>query len=237
MGGTALVVFGTLSAERREPRLLPRTLLDRLLGRTRTVGPRSIPRGQGAEWLELDATELKPLIERFRGYLARELPTPHTASVQIVEYLEMSRIPSLYLRAEREPDEEAAWYTQLGFSGCAGMAEVSALVGAHWAARWMQAELPILERDILLPFGFTPIPGQQVDAGEVFLPVAELGYLRVVPPEERDDSGPFEMDHAVRESLEDADDRLAAGQDRYAALMADGRCRCQLCQPEVDPVT
>jgi hypothetical protein len=237
MGGMAVLVFGSLSAERLEPRPLPRTLFDRMLGRTRTVGPRSTPRGQGAEWLELDATDLKPLIQRFRAYLARELPTPHAASAQIVEYLELSGIPNLYLRAEREPGEEPNWYTQMAFSGCAGMAEVSALVGAHWAARWMQEELPIIEREIFLPFGFTPTPGQQLDPGEVFLPVAELGYLRLVPPEERDESGPFEVDHAVRESLEDTDERLAAGQDRYAAVMADGRCRCQLCQPAFDPVT
>lgn len=237
MGGTALLVFGSLAAKRLEAQTLPRTLVDRLFGRTRTAGPRTVPRGNGAELIEVDATELTPLIDRFRAYLARHLPTPHEASAQILEYLEMKGIPSLYLRGDREPGKEPEWYTQVGFSGCAGMAEVSALVGAHWAARWMREELPAIDREIFQPFGFTPRPGQQLDAGEVFLPVVELGYLRLVPSEERDESGPFEVDHAVRESVEDADARRAGNQDRYAALMADGRCRCQLCQPGFPAVT
>ena len=47
----------------------------------------------------------------------------------------------------------------------------------------------------------------------------------------------FEADHAVQEAVEDVDERMAQANARHAALMTDGRCRCQLCAPELAPLT
>ncbi len=47
----------------------------------------------------------------------------------------------------------------------------------------------------------------------------------------------FEVDHAVQEAVEDVDERMAQANARHAALMTDGRCRCQLCAPELAPLT
>ncbi|MGH7515891.1 MAG: hypothetical protein ACREOC_00260 [Gemmatimonadales bacterium] len=238
MGGTGLLIYGTLAPERLVPRPLPRTLFDRLLGRTRHVAPKVTPHGGGAERIQLDAAELGPLIPRFRDFLARKLSRPNEASHQVLEYLELKNIPSLYLRGEREPGQEPEWYTQLGFSGCAGMAEVSALVACHWAAAWVQDELPAVGRDIFTPFGFAPTPGQTFAESDLFLPVAELGYLRYVPADEREEDGlVFEVDYALQEAVEDADQRVADASARHAGLMTDGRCRCQLCAPEFAPLT
>lgn len=238
MGGTALLIYGTLTPERLGPQPAPRTLFDRLLGRTRQVAPTVTPRGRGAELIQLDAAELEPLIPGFRAYLARKLAQPNEASRQTLGYLAIKRIPSLYLRGEREAGGAPEWYAQVGFSGCAGMAEVSAQVACHWAAAWVRDELPALERDIFVPFGFTPTPGQAFGWSDRFLPVAELGYLRYVPADEREEGGGvFEADCVVEEAVEDFGDRLAAANARHAALMADGRCRCQLCDPEFELLT
>jgi hypothetical protein len=52
----------------------------------------------------------------------------------------MDGIPSLYCWGEREAGSDTRSYVQLGFSGCAGMAEVSATVAGHWAAAWIREE-------------------------------------------------------------------------------------------------
>ena len=237
MGGTGLLIYGTLSSDRLAPRPLPRTLLDRMLGRTREMAPRVTPMGQ-RELINLDAPELVPLIARFRAYLARKLSEPTDATRQVLEYLQLDNIPSLYLRGEREVGKEPEWYTQLGFSGCAGMAEVSALVACHWAAAWVGEELQALEREIFVPFGFNPTPGQTFGWPDRFLPVAQFGYLRYVPPDERDDDGvALEADYAVMEGDEEAEAGLADAAGRHAGVLADGQCRCQLCAPAFVPLT
>lgn len=237
MGGTGLLIYGSVSPERLEPKPVPRTLLDRLLGRTRRVGPKVMPMGR-SELTQVDATELAPLIERYRAYLARRLPEPHEATRQILEYLELDNIPSRYVRGDREPGSEIRWYVQLGFSGCSGMAEVSAAVACHWAAGWIRQELPLVQREILAPFGFQADLSQTFEDPDRFLPVAALGYLRYVLPEERAlGDGLFELDHAVVEAVEDAETTLAERAAGYDALMADGRCRCQLCDPGFTPLS
>jgi hypothetical protein len=237
MGGTALLIYGHLSADRLRPRPLPRNWLDRLLGRTRERSPRTVTMGHNRELLEVDAAELEPLVARFREFLAREIPVPHSASAQTLEYLDIKGIPSLYLRAESEGGGEPEWYTQVTFSGCAGMAEISALVAAHWAEAWARRELPALEREILTPFGFTPRKEQRFESTDRFLPMEELGYLHWLPEEDREeDEVLFEVDHAVIEAIEGTPDRLTAVSDQYAKLMTDGRCRCQLCAPEFEPL-
>jgi hypothetical protein len=65
MGGTGLLIVGTLSATRPAPRPVPRTFIDRLLGRTRTTGPR-VRRTVQSELISLDASELAPLLARYR---------------------------------------------------------------------------------------------------------------------------------------------------------------------------
>src|SRR5688572_8800515 len=100
MGGSALLIYGTLSPERLTPRPLPRTLVDRLLGRTREVAPRVTSMGR-RELTELPAAELAPLIVRYREYLARTLPSPNEATRAVLDYLNLRNIPSLYLRGDR----------------------------------------------------------------------------------------------------------------------------------------
>jgi hypothetical protein len=237
MGGTGLLIFGTLAPERLAPQPVPRNWLDRLLGRTRTAGPHVHPYGSGSELVSVDPVGLESFIARYRAFLARAIPQPHDASTQVFEYLAIVGIPNLYVRGEPEPGKEPDWYTQLGFSGCAGMAEVSAVVAAHWAGAWLRQELPAIEREVLAPFGFTPRPGQTFDQGDRFLPFEELGYLRWLPETDRDEGGiVFEVDYAIVDGDEDTPARVADASARHAGLMADGRCRCQLCDPGFAPL-
>ena len=237
MGGTGLLIYGTLSADRLEPQPVPRTLFDRLLGRTREAGPKVLPMSR-RELVQLDVSELAPLIARYRAYLARKLPQPHDATREVLNYLEMDGIPSLYCRGEREAGNDTRWYVQLGFSGCAGMAEVSATVAGHWAAAWIREELPLVRREILEPFGFTPDDDQAFDWPDRFLPVAALGYLRYLPAEERDEEGEvFEVDYAALEHATESAVALRAAGTRYGGPMGDGSCLCQLCDPTFAPLS
>jgi hypothetical protein len=237
VGGTGLLIHGSVSSERLAPRPVPRTLLDRLLGRTRHTQPKVVGTGRN-QLTQVDAAELTPLVARYRAYLARRLPEPHDGTREVLQYLEIDGIPSLYVRGAREPGSEIRWYVQLGFSGCAGMAEVSAAVACHWAAAWIREELPSVQREILAPFGFEPDPAQGFEDLNRFLPVAALGYLRYVLPAERAAGDElFEVDHAVVEGEDDAEARIAERSGSYERVMADGRCRCQLCDPGFVPLS
>lgn len=125
-----------------------------------------------------------------------------------------------------------------GYSGCAGMAEVSARVAAHWTDVWYRAHRERITREYLAPFGFRPAPDPAPPTW-AFVPAGEHGYAEYVAEGTELGDGTtsrFDLDAAV---LEDRDPRptLERLERAFGALMADGRCRCQLGDPTAgDPL-
>jgi hypothetical protein len=175
----------------------------------------------------------RDLVSDFKEWLLHQLGAPSRASAIVLEYLEYGG-PSIYVRGlQRSTDSEPSFWIQLSFSGCAGEAQVSADVAAHWAARWHRARREEIREAYLLPFGFTPKP--QESSGEAdppFLPAGDLGYLEFTAPEarERHRVPMFVLDHSLGEAY--AGQACLDGlEDRFARFMTEAKCRCELCEP------
>jgi hypothetical protein len=165
----------------------------------------------------------KPLADDYRSFVRARLSPPSQASQSVLEYLDLDQ-PTIYIRANQSSsDPEPEWYVQVSFTGAAGMTETSARVAAHWADRWYVARRDAI-RAILSPAGFDAIRGEQLDELK-FVPADEYGYI------ERDD-GELTADWSVLESQEDPDAVLKMLAQRCAGLLDDGRCHCQMCDPE-----
>lgn len=74
------------------------------------------------------------------------------------QYLAMD-VVTINVRGERSGDEVSSWYVQMTFSACAGMADTSAEVAAHWAEIWYRRAGDELASNHFRPFGFTRQPG------------------------------------------------------------------------------
>jgi hypothetical protein len=178
------------------------------------------------------------LVGDFKSWLIQALAVPSRASTVVLEYLQLGG-PSVDVRGFRQANEsEASFWVQMSLSGCAGEAEVSADVAAHWAACWHRARWDHIRDVHLIPFGFTPDPPQSTAAVDPpFLPAGELGYLELTPPESREKRRlpMFLLDHSVTESLAEPSS-LERIEERFAPYMTEQRCRCQLCEPGLGDV-
>ena len=97
----------------------------------------------------------------------------------------------------------------------------SARVAAHWAEHWYAARGEAI-RAILAPAGFDATRGEQLDEPR-FVPAGEYGYI------ERE-AGELTADWSVLESHDDPDAVLKMLEQRYAGLLDDGRCHCEMCE-------
>jgi hypothetical protein len=246
MGGSAYLIWGSLTDERIRDLSKPRGILGRLFRRDAGAGPKWAQFMLDKEIADLPPDDLRDLGPAFRSYLGERLDPPWPATTAVLEYLDIGTV-SVYLRGERSHGSSSAdWYVQLTFSGCAGQAEISAEVATHWAAIWYQERSRHIIAQHLMPFGF--IPGSQRDEGEdrpCFVPINDLGYGKYVGTQFMEEWGEltgsrmFETDASVSELLE-PQGRLPEQRrldETLGPLMEDGRCRCQMCMPEFDPVT
>ena len=244
MGGSALLIYGSVSDDLLQPQPAPRSLVDRLLGRARTAAPVWSPIGASSV-IDLPAEPLKGLASLFTEYVAsvagRSNP-PWTATASVLEYLRLD-VVNVYVRGERSGDSPAEWYVQLGMSGCAGMAEVSSELAAHWADRWYRENQTDLLTRFLTPYGFEPdgriecVPAQ----ARFFVPFGAAGYALFNPaPGPADDdyreSRFFEMDAAALETLGDGERAavLRTLDELMPPTLPSDSCCCQLCAPDFD---
>lgn len=177
-----------------------------------------------------DAPDLaRALTTEWIAWLRGRLEPPSESSAIVLRYLSdiPVRISLRGLRGKSEPD--FSHWIQFSFSGCAGMAQTSASVSAHWADCWYRQEHAAISDRILRPAGITNRPpGNDETAYPLFMPAGSLGYIacEVLDDAER------RLECAVDESLalaHDGDERLDRLDALAAPLMADRRCRCQLC--------
>jgi hypothetical protein len=183
----------------------------------------------------VDGAPLAPLLDDVQRFVRERAPEPWPATRMLQEYLALGH--AVHVRGYRAPEAPAArWTVELSYSGCAGMGEVSARVATHWTAIWHAAHRDRIAREYLRPFGFRPDPDPPPPEPMAFVPAGELGYVEYLsePIEAHGPPSRFDADAAVLEGQDP--DRLLAGLDaRLGPLMADGRCRCQLCAPAASP--
>jgi hypothetical protein len=242
MGGSALVIHGTPSAGLLAPRAAPRSLADRLLGRHPVSGPTEMPIGRDGVLIDIPSGPLDPLADAFRAYVERAFDDPWPSTMNIRDYLAITTITS-DVRGARTGDEPPSWYFQFTFSACAGMADTSAEVAAHWAEIWYRRTGTELASKYFLPFGFTPGSVDTTGSAKLFVPLGRLGYAQFQDDVEGDEADAdsaesryFALDWSVRETF-GAEDRTAAWRELDEALSdvrAAGVCLCQFCAPELD---
>jgi len=247
MGGSAFCIWGQVDEKLLASAPAKRGLLDRLLRRSPVVGPKVIELPKGSRIIDIPADGLAGLKRDFRVFLTERIPKPWPSTKVFLDYLDLD-IVNIYVRGEQEQQGPVSWYVQFTFSGCAGTAEVSAELGSHWAETWYRARRDDIESVYLKPFGFVPNESQNDPSiPRAFLPVGELGYALYAGKAQAisDHFLPeylFELDDAmgdttgVAEGIGDQDPLsvLKDLEERFAALMADSACRCQLCMPDFD---
>src|SRR5688500_8220971 len=148
MGGAALLIHGELDPARRAAPP-PRGFLARLFGKPGRkvfeLGDRTI--------YEIPPGDLRGLERGFRELLARALPDPWPATTATRAALGVG-VTTVYLRGEGARDAEPEFTVQVSFSGCAGQAQVSADLAAHWAQQWFARERDRIDAQWLRPAGF-----------------------------------------------------------------------------------
>jgi hypothetical protein len=229
MGGSAVLIKGVADVER----LQTRGLLARWLGRKNS---REFQLGRDRRLVDLPSKNVSALGPEFKAYLRRKLPTPWPSSKAMLSYLDIAL--KVFVRGETHGDSAREWYIQLSFGGCAGMAQTSSEVAAHWAALWYAEESDHIART-LQGKGFTPTLLDGTGEELTFLPLGPYGYVSFLKagysldPDEP--TTHFELDAAVTDRNDDeAQPLLAALESGWVAFMSDSRCHCQLCDPGFD---
>ncbi len=244
MGGNAFLIRGKLAEARLQPEPIQRTLMDRIMGRQRFHKPEVTDLGGGIRMIDLPADKYRVLAADFQQFLQERLPEPWPATKVFLDYLRAD-VLSIYVRGEQNPEVSSPeYYIQITFSGCAGMAEVSAELGTHWAEIYYRESHERLKDEYLNHFGFAPDDEKMAEtqAGQ-FLPLGKLGYGMFVggrlegADAEWEGSRLFELDSSVSDTFYERGELPALREldTLYGPLMADGKCRCQLCMPELDP--
>lgn len=242
MGGSALMIYGTVSERVLEPKPAPRSFMNRLFGRTQSA-PQWRPLGANRQLITVPADDLDALGSEFRDHVVARFEKPWAATRAIIDYLGID-VTTVYVRGDREGDQPPEWYVQLTFSGCAGMADTAAELCAHWAERWFREDRDRITSEILRPNGFEP-SGRTVPAGTsmVFVPIGAAGYaIYRASPNDGDDelehgaSRYFEVDGSAYDHLDDAEvaDAMRALDEHVRPLIPSDRCCCQWCSPTLD---
>jgi hypothetical protein len=240
MGGSAAIIHGTVSQAALQPRPGRAGFLDRLLGRQKRVAPVESRAPDGSAFIELPGEDFRPLVAEFGAFLRRSIPAPWEATRMFLDYL---AIPALevHMRGARAAGAATPiWTLEFSFSGCAGMGEISAELGAHWVETWFEKEGARIQAELLNAAGFQAAP-PQAPWTPVFVPFEGLGYARRMsePPDaEWEGSRVFEFDYSLTEMLEQQEKlgSLRALDAKFGSVGADGKCRCQLCSPGFAPL-
>jgi hypothetical protein len=243
MGGSALLIYGKVDDALLQPRQAPRSMLDRLFGRSRLEAPSWSPIGSDRRMIELPTDGLKALGTRFRDHVARRLEPKWAATAAVLDYLGLG-VTDIQVRGDASGSNPPDWYVQLSFSGCAGMAEVSSELAAHWAERWYRAEQADIQAKYFRPYGFEPTSRVEPDRqSSIFVPLGGAGYALYQPTprdsdEEYVESRHFDIDASALETLDALDEGARADALRKIDEQIPGllkrSCCCQWCAPDFD---
>jgi hypothetical protein len=242
MGGSALLIYGTVSNALLEPRPIPRSLVSRLLRKSAATAPEWRQIGSSRRLMSLPASGLEKLGDEFRRSVKRRFNRPWAATSAVIDYLGLGVI-EVHLRGDRIDESAPDWYVQLNFSGCAGMAQIASEVATHWAERWYHEESARIVSTLLAPHGFEP-NGRTGGAAEapVFVPVGAAGYAVYMPNPRYDpdfDSSRvqhFDVDASALEALDEETqaELLRRLDSELRPLIPEEQCCCQWCSPDFD---
>lgn len=240
MAASALLIYGTVSEALLKPRPLPRSLLDRLLGRTRTIPPAWVEILRDRRIIDLPCDELQALAGSFLDHVAKRFDPKSTATSSILDYLALG-VTEVLVRGDASGTTPPEWYVQVTFRGCAGMAETSAELAAHWAELWYRSEQGGAVAALLRRYGFEPNGRLEPDrSSTIFVPFGIAGYAVFNPtPREPDEeyveSRYFDIDNSALETLDDSEraDALRRIDEEIPRLLP-GSCCCQWCAPGFD---
>lgn len=191
----------------------------------------------------LQTIDVEPpeLLQRFQesfGSFVGSFGVPWNATQHILDY--MSYAASILIRGERSGDAPAMWESYVRLSGCAGMAQTSSEVAAHWIRTWAN-QRPTELSTLLSDHGFSVSNIEKDDEILKYFPTAECGYTSYwldaadAVTEDEPWAGKFDIDVAAYDHLADGGLALARKLESVAGeLMSDGICRCQLCNPIFD---
>lgn len=217
--------------------------------------PPSRSQDEEGDHFVVDTSPLEQLGVEYRQYLWDRIPeSDEWESTSIfMQYVAMD-VVEIRLQGFQPIDaDEPVWGLDILFSSCGGTAHESARLAAHWALIWYNQEKTRIDGDFLIPFGFTPndstvkyigTPDIAVPRGwnrkqrcPQFVPIAGGSYAAFDPSRQFDeDDSPFQLNCALAESLDDCGQELLVNlQAHYGEALKDGRCRCQLCSPQLDP--
>lgn len=240
MGGSAILLFGEMDLSVLERKDANPSFFQKLFGRKQSAAPTAMKINDQLTHLEIKKHSLNGLKEDFKKFIKQSVPRPHFASEMFFDYMRMN-IMTLYLRGNQTP-EKTDWYVQFSFSGCAGMAETSAEIGAHWVEIWLNRERAAVS-DFLEKNGFTISDRQDAPSGYRFLPFEKYGYCRILDQEEiyeaddADGSKYLSFDQGTLEALSENElSQMKALDDQYREYIGDNKCRCQLCEPDFAPL-
>lgn len=239
MGGTAFLMYGDLDIDVFSAIPVRTGFFNRLLGRKHGDLIKSLTVGRPGTLVDLPSDSLAGIPAAFRDFLHERFSSPKPRDSAVLNDYFLQDVISVFLRGERQSEKTTQYYVQIGFSGCAGLAETSAELGAHWAEIWYQERSEFLMRRFFDPIGFTPTTEESTyRRGQLFAPAGDHGYALFItavgtggPYGAEDLYPPFEIDAAIEEQIgqEKTGELLAQIKSEYMPLLADGKCRCGMC--------
>jgi hypothetical protein len=235
MGGMLTRLSGQFDESKKIPIPLEKTLLDRILFRQRYEKPIR-QKFQDFTYIKIQNTQLSnEITKKFISFLNATISIPSEATKAILDYLLLG-VMSTAITGE-EKNDKTDWFVSFSFSGCAGMAEISAELCCHWVERWFEAK-----SDELIPiFKSANFECSKINFDNPqnysFMEVGtrKHGFYSSLFPEE-DGSVTYEVDGSVYETFDgfEEEDFEEKFQSKMRATYGNNKmeCKCQLCSPE-----
>jgi hypothetical protein len=242
MGGSSFLIYGNVKEECLRPRAAARTIWDRLFGRKpAVVAPEWKEWGKDGQFIDLPADDLKGIGWDFRDHIVKRFPKPWKATKSVIEYLGKDQ-PHIYIRGEKTGNKPPEWYLQLSFSGCAGLAEMSAELSAHWAKRWFEENRTDIVTRYLQAYGFEPNGRTEPIAfSDPFVPFGNVGYAIYNPKARlREEDYPycryFCFDQGFMEFMDEekVSEFYRKIDKELPPVLPKDLCCCQWCNPNFD---
>lgn len=246
MSGYAFVINGIIDEALLEPTTEKQTLLNKLLKKQVIIWPKITELQNGDKFIEIHAKQLESqLIIKFKDYLQTTIKTSWEVTQNMIEgYLSLC-VEDIFIRGTQKKENiKPEGYIEVGFSGCAGVAETSARLASHWFEIWYKKHKLLIDEQYLIPYGFTPNNNiEKCNEQDLFFPLGEITYALYTNDIDSMYLGDsdievkcnFDIDQSIiecgtinnKESIEIFNAKLNK-------IMQNPRCYCQLCTPELD---